>query len=258
MKKRILALIISFVFLFVMAVPVQAAAEDVPFSNMVLDDAGLLFQSEAEELDNRAWAITHTYGCAVYIVTLESLEGMEAWEITEAIQEMYGMGYGSDQSCVILMLSLEEREYNIMARGYGNIAFTDYGKQKLANTFLDEFENDDWYGGFTEYLDGCDQYLQAARNGNPVDKGRSPILGILLGTVAPMLIAFIVCSKFKAQMRTANLQRAARGYVDEQGLVLVGHSDIFQHTTRTEKYIEPKKSSTSVNKNGNSHSSGKF
>lgn len=260
MKKRILGLLFSLILVITMACPAFAAAEDVPFSTMVLDDAGLLLQSEIDELDAQAWEITHTYGCAVYIVTIDSLEGMEAWELTEMIQAEHSMGYGSDQSCVILLISMEERDYNIMAHGYGNTAFTDYGKEKLADSFLDEFEDDDWYGGFVEYLDGCDEYLDAARDGKPVDKGHSPILGILLGVVVPLLIAFFVCSNLKSQMKTARAQRAANVYIDRQGLVLTGRNDQFLHTTRTERYIEPKKDSgsTTVNSGGNSHKSGKF
>ena len=260
MKNKIFALVISVVLITVMECPAFAAAEDVPFSTMVLDDAGLLTQSELDELDARAWEITHTYECAVYIVTTDSTDGMDAIPYTEYIQEKYGMGYGSDQSCVILMLSMENRDYNLMARGYGNTAFTDYGKDKLADSFLDEFGNDDWYGGFKEYIEGCDQYLKAARDGEPIDKGRSPIVGLALGVAVPLLVAFIYCSKLKSQMFTAVPQRAAKVYIDRQGLVLTKRNDQFINTTRTERRIETKKENkgTTVNSNGNSNKSGKF
>ena len=101
MKKKIFALVISVVLIAVMVCPAFAAAEDVPFSTMVLDDAGLLTQSEVDELDARAWEITHTYECAVYIVTTESTNGMDPVPYTEYLQEKHGMGYGSDQSCII-------------------------------------------------------------------------------------------------------------------------------------------------------------
>jgi len=260
MKKRTFGLLFSLILMIAMACPALAAAEDVPFSTMVLDDAGLLYQSEVDELDVRAWEITHTYECAVYIVTVDSLEGVEAWKAAEMLHDQFGMGYGSDQSCVILLLSIEEREYNIMAHGWGNTAFTDYGKEKLAEEFLDEFEDGDWYGGFVEYLDGCNDYLAAARDGKPVDKGRSPVLGILLGVAVPLLIAFLVCSSLKSQMKTARTQRAAKVYIDRQGLVLTGRNDQFLHTTRPERYIKPKTESggTTVNSGGNSHKGGKF
>ena len=61
-------------------------------------------------------------------------------------------------------------------------------------------------------------------------------------------------------MKTAKMQQAAQEYIDGQGLVLTAQNDRFLHTTRTERYIEPPKSSggTSVNSSGSSHSSGRF
>ena len=87
MKKRIFTAVISVLLVVVMALPAFAAAEDVPFSTMVVDDAGLLTPSELDELDNRAWEITHTYECAVYIVTTDSTDGMDAAPYTEYLQE---------------------------------------------------------------------------------------------------------------------------------------------------------------------------
>lgn len=172
------------------------------------------------------------------------------------------MGYGEDQSCIILMLSTEYRDYDIMAHGYGNIAFTDYGKEKMAEAFLDEFGEDDWYGGFTEYLDCCERYLNLAAEGTPFDVGsdRSPLVGIAVGVLVPLLIAFLICSYFKSQMKTANMQEAAQVYIDGQGLVLTRQNDCFLHTTRSERYIEPQHESggTSVDSSGSSHESGKF
>ena len=86
------------------------------------------------------------------------------------------------------------------------------------------------------------------------------VLGLAIGILVPLLVAFTVCSIFKAQMKTAKMQQAAQEYIDGQGLVLTAQNDRFLHTTRTERYIEPPKSSggTSVNSSGSSHSSGRF
>lgn len=262
MKKRIFALLTATILLIVMACPAFAAAEDVPFNTMVLDIPEVLTAEQVEELDARAWELSHLYECAVYIVITDSLEGLEAWEFSEFMHEEYGMGYGSDQSCVILLLSMEERDYNIMAHGYGNTAFTDYGKEMMAERFLGYFGDDDWYGGFVEYLDCCEEYLQMAYDGEPFDVGsdKNPVVSILIAIAVGVVAAFIVCSIFKSQMKTAVRQRAAAAYVTPQGLVLTGQTDQFINTTRTERYDPPKedKGGTTVNSSGSSHKSGKF
>lgn len=269
MSKRVFGFCAALCLLLAMVYPAFAAEETLPFdpskipyNSMVTDSAGLLTFDEAEELNTKAWELTKEYSCAVYIVTLPGLNGMEAWEANEYIVREYGMGYGPDQSCVVLLLSMEYRDYDIMAHGYGNTAFTDYGKEKMAERFLDEFGDDDWYGGFCEYLDCCDEYLRLARNGEPFDVGsdRSPLVGLTIGIFVPLLVAFAVCSVFKAQMKTAKLQKAAQVYIDRQGLVLTVKDDQFIRTVRTERYIEPKESDggTTVNESGFSHSGGKF
>ena len=269
MKKKIFGLCAAVCLLLTLVCPPLTAAGEtafdasqVPYSTMVSDGAELLTAAQAQELDARAWELTQKYRCAVYIVTLTSLGSMDPASANQYILDEYGLGYGSDQSCVVLLISTEYRDYDIMAHGYGNIAFTDYGKDKMVERFIGDFGEGDWYEGFTEYLDCCEEYLHMAREGEPfdVDSDRSPLVGIALGVLAPLLIAFIICSVFKAQMKTAKIQKVAQDYIDQQGLVLTAQNDQFLHTTRTERYIEPPKSSggTSVDSSGSSHKSGKY
>ena len=270
MNKKLFGFCAALCMLMVLVVPVCAAAEDAPFNEseipvrkMVTDNADLLTDAEEKELAARAWDLTRAYNCAVYIVTLPSLEGMEAWEATEYLWTEYQMGYGEDQSGVILLLSMEYRDYDIAAHGYGNTAFTDYGKEKMAERFLDEFGEDDWYGGFSEYLDCCEEYLRLASEGEPFDVGSDsdPLFEVVISIVVSLIVAFVVCVRFEAQMKTAKMQKAARAYIDQRGLVLTAQSDRFLRTTRSERYIEPESSSsggTTVNDSGFSHESGKF
>lgn len=261
--KKLLTLLLCLTLLFAFTCPVAATDIPMSFTNMVVDNADLLSDAEELELIERAWELTMDYECAVYIVTVESLEGYSAWEYNEAIHSQYNMGYGEDQSCIILLLSTEYRDYDIMAHGYGNYAFTDYGKDVMAESFLNDFAENDWYAGFNVYLDHCEKYLQHAQMGEPfdVDGDKSPVLGVVIAAAVSSLIAFIVCSIFKAQMQTAKKQTYATNYITAEGLSLTNRSDLFTHTTRTRRYIEPKSSSsggTTVNRNGSSHKSGKF
>ncbi len=259
--KKLLAFVLSFVLLFAFACPVTASEDQVPYNIMVVDMADLLTDGEEMELTGKAWELTLNYDCAVYIVTVESLNGWEPWEYNEEIHRQYGMGYGTEQSCIILLLSTEYRDYDIMAHGYGNYAFTDYGKDVMADRFLDEFGDDDWYGGFSEYLSCCKEYLELAAKGEPFDVGsdKNPVVGLAVGIIIPCLTAFIVCNHFKKQMFTANKQTMAGSYMTAEGLALSKRTDLYTHTTRSERYIEEESDGgTTVNSNGSSHKSGKF
>lgn len=263
MKKKLIALVCALVLLAVLAVPAFAAAEDVPFDIMVLDLADLLTDGEEENLQERAWQLTQQYGCAVYIVTVDSLEGLQPWEYNEFIFDECGMGYGEERSCVILLLSMEYRDYDIMAHGYGNYVFTDYGKEVMADRFLPDFSDDSWYDGFDWYLYTCEEFLQMAAEGTPydVDTAGSAADMLIITVPAGLLTALIVCSVFKRQMKTARLQQTAGSYVTQEGLVLTDESDIYVRTTRRVERIErddDDRGGTTVNSHGSSHSSGKF
>ena len=50
-------------------------------------------------------------------------------------------------------LSMAERDFQMLAHGdTANAAFTDYGKYIMQDEFLDNFREDDWYGGFADYI----------------------------------------------------------------------------------------------------------
>jgi len=265
MKKRLFVTLIS-AFLALALSFTAAASQEVIFDTMVLDMAEVLSPQEAQQLEAEAWDITNQYNCAVYIVTTNDLEGYEPWQYSEIMQQQLEMGYGSDQSCIILLLAINSRDYNIMARGYGNTAFTDYGKEVMSERFLDEFGNDDWYGGFTEYLDCSREFLQMARDGQPfdIDTDSDPIFTLFICAAIGFVIAFIVCGIFWMQMKTAKRQTGAAQYINDRGMVLTAKQDRYISTTRTERYIPPqnknggRKGGTTVNSRGNSHRGGKF
>ena len=46
--------------------------------------------------------------------------------------------------------------------------FNKYGQQELEKVFLDNFGENDWYGGFEDYIKECSSYLEKAAAGKPV------------------------------------------------------------------------------------------
>ena len=68
MKKRIICLLAALLLLLGLSVSASAAV----YAN-VIDTAELLSESEAEALDARCSELEQTYGCGVYLVTVDSL-----------------------------------------------------------------------------------------------------------------------------------------------------------------------------------------
>ena len=237
MTKKIISIIFAIVLVF--GLSVCAYAEEQRF---VFDEASILTYDEIEELNAKAKEITETYGCEVYAITFPGLDGNEAWELNEMLYAELKEYYGAGEDVVILMLAMEERQYDIMARGFGNTAFTDYGKDVMAEKFLDDFANDDWYWGFYDYMATCDEFLAMARNGEPFDvdsdEGGSGLFGIIIAIVISCLIAFAVCSILRAQMKTARIATEAHDYQKE--LNLTNQYDRFSHRDIKRVYNPPK------------------
>ena len=258
MIKKVLSIVFAIVLVF--GLSVCACAEEQRF---VFDDAGVLTYHEIAEFEGRANILYQTWGCEVYIITYESLMEYEAWELNELLYAELKEYYGAGEDVVMLTLAMEERQYDILAHGYGNTVFTDYGKDVMAERFLDDFGSDDWYGGFSDYLDTCEEFLKMAAYGEPFDvssnEGGSNILGVIIIVLISCLVAFGVCLVFKAQMKTARIATEAHEYQKE--LDLTNQYDRFSHRDIQRVYNPPEEDNdggTTVNSNGSSHKSGGF
>ena len=263
MTKKIISILFAIILVLGMSTAVFAAAEDVEFDTMVVDIPDILTDEEEKEFDNRAWEMTQKYGCAVYIMITDTLEGYEAWEYNEALHRELSLGYGEEKSAVILLLSMGERKYDIMAHGYGNTAFTDYGKDVMAERFLDDFASDDWYAGFCSYLDTCEEFLELAANGEPFDidseSSGGGFFGVIIMVLISCAVAMGVCLILRAQMKTAIIATEAHDYQKE--LNLTNQYDRFSHKDIRKVYNQPEEDNdgrTTVNINGSSHKSGVF
>lgn len=255
--KRIRALIILLLtIVFVIPMPAQAADFD-----LVADGVGVLTDDEYIELNQLAQDITDEYQCEVSIVVIEDTGDDDAIDFAKFVYNEYGYGYGADKSGLMLLISMEERDYAMLAYGYGNTAFTDHGKEVLADKYLlPMLAEDDYYTAFVSYLNQTAKFLQMAKNGAPFDTGLAPWIKWLIVIFVPLLIAGIICFIFYSQMKTAVEERAADSYILAGGVNLTMQADQFLYTTETRKTIEKKSSSggTTVDSDGSSSSGGKF
>ena len=235
------------------------------------DSAGLLSADEYTELENMCAAVSDKYGCGVYIITVSDFRpfGNSVESAAEAIFKGTGMGVGDSGNGVMLLLSMEERDYDLLAHGsIGNAAFTDYGKDLLADSFLSYFRQDDWFGGFKAYVSSCEYFLQCASEGQPIDvPAEKPLtfaqkLPVIV--LIPCVIAGIVCLICKAGMKTARRKTGAAEYITPNSFYLRVRDDIFRYRTQSVERIQRSENrpsgggGTTVNAGGFSHKSGKF
>ena len=113
----------------------------------VRDNAGLLTDSQRQTLEDRAKTISERYGCGVYILTVDDMEGYtDIQKFTEAYYHGNNLGLGSFRNGFMLTLSMAARDYDLLGYGRnpednydygpGILAFTDYGVDRMGEAIL--------------------------------------------------------------------------------------------------------------------------
>lgn len=145
------------------------------------------------QLEKQSAETAAKYGVGVYIVTVDDYRDIDSsgvYPATYGIYHTYTMGEGAERNGIMLLLSMEDRDFGLFRYGERTeYAFTAYGMEQLEASFLPQFGQGDWYGGFTGFLKACDLYLTQATTGDPVQK--SPLGAIGLVILASLVIAAV-------------------------------------------------------------------
>ena len=141
----------------------------------VVDLAGVIDSNTLAELNRMADEVSEQYACDVAAVIVKSLGGKSVVEYADDFYDYNGYGYGQNKDGILLLLSLEERDFNFTGEGYGAVAFTDYGRENYLSPHFKEYLKgsrggvDDWTGAIRCYITDCGTLLEQARNGQPYD-----------------------------------------------------------------------------------------
>ena len=272
-KKAWISLLLLLSLLCCLTVSVHAEAR----LDYVSDYAGLLSDYERQSLNDEAAQLSEQYDCGVYIVIVGDYREFVNGNIetfTEEVFHSYGLGRGESENGVILGMSMDDRDYDIYAHGdFGNYAFTDYGKEQLADSFLDNFRRDDWAGGFRDFVRNSGELMRRAKNGEPVDQWISDepeehfgVIELFICLIVGLITGGATVGGMKKQMKTAVEQTRASGYVPKGGVNLRVQSDQFVNRVVTSHRIRREQNrsgghyggTTISGSHGGSHHSGKF
>ena len=228
----------------------------------VFDISNLLSYEEWAELESRAAAISQRHRCGVYFALIDNYRDYGDGSVYEVTYQLYhnsrlGMGDGRDG--IIVLLSMDERDYAIFVYGKrAEYTFDEYGQEQLEGVFLEDFGRNDWNGGISHYLDACDEYLTKAGEGKPVRRANWP--RILMAAGLSCVVAGATCFLLMRSMKTVHRKAEANEYIAAGGLQLTNQYNRYTHTTQTRTKIEKagSGSGTSESGGGGSGRSGKF
>lgn len=251
MKRNVLTLTLALLVSLLLVLPVSAAGETVGY---VIDDAGILSDAEIQKLEQDAKTVSQKYDFGVYLITVENFRTFvnsdDVFDGAVALYKQYDMGVGEERKGVLLLLSMKDRDFSLVAYSdYGNYVFDQTTREGMSDSFLDDFGYDDWYAGFADYISECDTVL--AGGPDKVQSGISFRIGLifLLPLIVALIVVKILGNKMKSVARAVEAAEYAGG-----GLELTDSYDRFTHATE----VRRKRKEESSNSGTRSKSSGGF
>ncbi|MCR5635971.1 MAG: TPM domain-containing protein [Clostridiales bacterium] len=286
MNKRIIAIICTLIMILPMSALCAfanenslASAEDAEIvsalenhPNRVIDNAGLLDDGEEILLKEKLDEISGHHKIDVVVVTTNTLEGKSAEAYADDYFDYKGYGLGGDRSGVLLLISMEDRDWWISTRGYGITAFTDYGIQEIGEEIKPYLSDGDYFDAFVRYAELCDDFIIQAVTGNAYDINNPPetakrgpsaktiVIAVLACLGGGFLFAGIPVGIMKGKLKSVRMNPDAKNYVRDGSFVLTNQRDMFLYRTVT-RTAKPKNSSsggssTHHSSSGASHGGG--
>lgn len=298
MKLRILPilLLISTVF----CIPVTASSpmpDTIPDDRLLprlVDDADLLTDREAAELLKALDEISERQEMDIVIHTTDAIPDFySAQEYADDCFDYFG--YGPDDDGILLLLSMEERDWAVSTYGFGINAYPDGIIDLIMDDCLYYISDGDYFGGFSTFAQLCGEYAEKAWNGYTDDGIYSgdydydDSMAIIGGADGPtevtvsgglpfalpisiltgFLISGLIVGVWKSELKTVGKKFGASDYAKQDSVRVTLSNDIFLYRTvnKTRKPTEqPRRSSgtggSTVHRSssGRSHGgrSGKF
>lgn len=242
--------LISFALALMLCASLAICAFAVDKSERLYDGADLLTTSEENAIRTRLDEVSEKYDVDVVIVTVDSVGIQTPADFSDDYYD--GNGYGKDG--VMLLISMEERDWDILTNGMCNDAMGATERENIGELITIYLSDELYADAFETYIDECEYYIDGHINGFPFEGGITFVISLVIGLV----VALIVTSIMKGQLRSVRANDTATEYVKQGSMNVRVSRDIFlyRHISRTKR--PESNSSSSSGGGGRGHSGGKF
>jgi len=255
-KKKIGILMLSLLFSMTAVIP-TAAQGSMP---RLVDEADLLTDSEENELLSELDAISEKQQMDIVAITEDTLDGKSPRDYADDFYDENG--YSEDG--ILLLISMEDRDWYISTKGFGITAITDAGREYISEQFLSNLSDGYYKDAISTYARLCDEFTTQAYNGEPYDIGNLPKepfnvpmkAGIAL--VVGFIISLIITIIMKGKLKSVHFESEAGNYIKKNSMHVREKSDqfLYKHTDRREKPKDTGGSSTHTSSSGSTHGGG--
>ncbi|MGN0463190.1 MAG: TPM domain-containing protein [Acutalibacteraceae bacterium] len=258
-KKSILTVLLALIICLTAVIP-SFAAGSMP---RLVDNADLLTDSEESALLTKLDEISERQQADIVVVTVNTLDGKTPMDYADDFYDYNGYGFGENKDGVLLLISMEDRDWWMSTTGYGITAVTDAGIEYISEKFLSDLSEGDYEAAFTTYAELCDDFFTQAKTGEPYDTGHMPkepfnlAWNLFVALAIGIALAAIITNRMKSKLKTVKYQPAANNYVKANSMNVTESRDMFlyTHVDRREKPQETSSSGGSTTRGSTTHTS---
>lgn len=204
---------------------------------LVVDNADLLTPEQEELLTAKLEAIRSQYSFEVSVVTVPDTGGQAVRDFTDDFYDYNGYGFGEERDGLMLLLSMENRDWWVSTCGKGLKVFSVDTINSMIESISPDLSADNFDKAFSDFSMLCAGKLDKYGKVSPV--------WIVIDLVLGFVIAFIIMKIKTGKLKSVNKQRSAANYVTPGSLVLFGQNDRFLTTSVSRVPVQQNSSSGS-------------
>lgn len=201
-------------------------------SDRVVDNADLLTDAEEAKLEEQYAQIAEEYQYDIAVVTTNLLNGKSARDYADDYYYDNGYGYGDSRDGLMLLVSMEDRDWHITTRGKGEENFSSRDIDDISNAFLGNLSAGNYYEAFRIFGEESESVIAATEE--PMSVGMRMLIAAGVGLV----IALIVFAVLMSQLKSVRVKHEAQDYVRDGSFRLTRANDLFLYRTVDRQKIE--------------------
>lgn len=233
------ALLICFLMLLTFSFLAQNSAAGSPdtYPGRVYDAYGVLTDEEYDKVLAALDDVSsrHRMDTAVFVVRSVAEYGYRnIAAFSDDVYDQNGYGMGEDDSGILLVIAMEEREWYITTCGRAISCITDAGLDLLEEHFGSYLSAGEYAEAFLAYAAECDYLYTQAENGLPYGSTTYSVpIWVWLGSslAGGLFFSMIPMGRMKGALKTVKAQQGAAEYAKMDSLRITNVRDLFLYST---------------------------
>ena len=137
------------------------------------DDAHLLSEEEANAILSNLDSVSEELQLDIVIVTTSTLSGKTPMAYADDFYDNNEFGYGDGNDGVLLLVSMENRDWHITTTGVAIEIINDSNLQKIEDSFLPDLSKGNYYSSFLSFINATKTIVKKEAHTNTSQKEHS-------------------------------------------------------------------------------------